>query len=118
MLQSSQLVTKQSLALSHRDFSPVSQYEGLQVSVEYVTRDGDMTPHVTRDAEMTSHVTRDGSQRGEGCHHTHLQCYRSTRLGRGHNGDISRCADTSLHYCRACLVSSNDRRLYMLICQV
>ena len=110
MLQSSQLVTKQSLALSHRDFSPVSQYEGLQVSVEYVTRDGDMTPHVTRDAdmtphvtrdgdmtphvtreaEMTSHVTRDGSQRGEGCHHTHLQCYRSTRLGRGHNGDISR----------------------------
>ena len=109
MLQSSQLVTKQSLALSHRDFSPVSQYEGLQVSVEYVTRDGDMTPHVTRDAEMTphvtreaemtSHVTRDGSQRGEGCHHTHLQCYRSTRLGRGHNGDISRCADTSLHYC-------------------
>ena len=99
MLQSSQLVTKQSLALSHRDFSPVSQYEGLQVSVEYVTRDGDMTPHVTRDAEMTPHVTRDGSQRGEGCHHTHLQCYRSTRLGRGHNGDISRCADTSLHYC-------------------
>ena len=89
MLQSSQLVTKQSLALSHRDFSPVSQYEGLQVSVEYVTRDGDMTPH----------VTREGSQRGEGCHHAHLQCYRSTRLGRGHNGDISRCADTSLHYC-------------------
>ena len=80
MLQSSQLVTKQSLALSHRDFSPVSQYEGLQVSVEYVTRDGD----------MTSHVTRDASQRREGCHHTHLQCYRSTRLGRGHNGDISR----------------------------
>ena len=91
MLQSSQLVTKQSLALSHRDFSPVSQYEGLQVSVEYVTRDGDMTPHVTRDAEMTSHVTRD-----EGCHHTHLQCYRSTRLGRGHNGDISRCAPLGL----------------------
>ena len=90
LLQSSQLVTKQSLALSHRDFSPVSQYEGLQVSVEYVTRDGDMTPHVTRDGEMTSHVTRDVSQRREGCHHTHLQCYRSTRLGRGHNGDISR----------------------------
>ena len=52
----------QSVALSHRDIQPVSQYDGLQVSVEYVDQQHQHHHHHQHDQ-----------------HDRHLHCYRPKR---------------------------------------
>ena len=49
----------QSLSLSHREFSPVRQYEGVRVSVEYI-------------------------EGRNGGHSSHLHCYRAQQRGQHH----------------------------------
>ena len=52
-------VLLQSLSLSHREFSPVRQYEGVRVSVEYI-------------------------EGRNGGHSSHLHCYRAQQRGQHH----------------------------------
>ena len=84
----------QSMALSHKDISPVSQYEGLQVTVEYVeTRE-----RWTSDELLAKRQTEGRGSRGtchnhvETRHQTHLQCYRSRHRDTAAvcNGNITR----------------------------
>ena len=84
----------QSMALSHKDISPVSQYEGLQVTVEYVeTRE-----RWTSDELLAKQQTKGRGSRGtchnhvETRHQTHLQCYRSRHRDTAAvcNGNITR----------------------------
>ena len=93
----------QSMALSHKDISPVSQYEGLQVTVEYVENTRDRWPS---DEVLTKRQTSEPRSQG---HSTHLQCYRSRHTGSRDagtccNGKITRSvAETiicSLYVCR------------------
>ena len=67
----------QSMALSHREFSPISQFEGLKVSVEYVERGR----HSCEDLE----------------HRTHIQCYRTDKRRVGQQ------KGNSAHIVRYCL---------------
>ena len=80
----------QSMALSHKDISPVSQYEGLQVMVEYVeTRQSwpcDQVLAKRQSSEPRSGVHGACHAHAESRHRTHLQCYRSR-----HSRDTQAC---------------------------
>ena len=81
----------QSMALSHKDISPVSQYEGLQVTVEYVEGEG----RWPSDEALARRQTSD--TRPESRHTTHLQCYRSRQSRDAAsccNGNITRLVQT------------------------
>ena len=83
----------QSMALSHKDISPVSQYEGLQVTVEYVERDRWPSDEVLTRRQTSEPRSHHGHS--ESRHVTHLQCYRSRHAssrdaGACCNGNITR----------------------------
>ena len=70
----------QSMAVSHKDISPVSQYDGLQVSVEYVEakeREGWTSKDMLKPIR-----TQDSC---DSRHEKHLHCYRSNRNGQDNN---------------------------------
>ena len=64
----------QSMALSHREFAPVSMFEGVKVSIEYIESDAAKwisEPSHARGIHSYSDLSDD--------HSKHLQCYRSSR---------------------------------------
>ena len=63
----------QSLALSHREYSPMSMFDGVKVSVEYIENQGSQWPseHSVRE--------RNGRQICEQEHRNHRHCYRAGR---------------------------------------
>ena len=74
----------QSMALSHREYSPVSQFEGVKVSVEYIenriaVNNGPKWP--------SEHFVSEKKNERQICdeleHSTHLQCYRTARNSKG-----------------------------------
>ena len=74
----------QSMALSHREYSPVSQFEGVKVSVEYIenrlsVNQGPKWPseHYVGEKKNGRHICDDQD------HRTHLQCYRTARSFKG-----------------------------------
>ena len=85
----------QSMALSHKDISPVSQYEGLQVMVEYVeTRQswpGDQVLAKRQSSEPRPGVHGACHAHAESRHRTHLQCYRSR-----HSRDTQACCNGNI----------------------
>ena len=77
----------QSMALSHREYSPVSQFEGVKVSVEYIENrlcvdHGPKWPSEHYVGDKNGRQICDDKE-----HSTHLQCYRTARSFKG-NGRI------------------------------
>ena len=82
----------QSMALSHKDISPVSQYEGLQVMVEYVeTRPSWPSDQVLTKRQTSEPRTSACHAHAESRHLTHLQCYRSR-----HSRDTQACCNGNI----------------------
>ena len=68
------------MALSHREYSPVSMFEGVKVSVEYIDTRLCCT--------VSDHIVGElGGSIQE--HSSHIQCYRTTRTTRGGGGNTS-----------------------------
>jgi len=94
----------QSMSLSHKEISPVSQYHGLQVSVEYVENKTKWPSEEAFGDRRHLPCSSDGPRRhtcdhnGEdGRHQSHLQCYRSTK--HQPNGDMIRSkSDNRIDY--------------------